>query len=1141
MNKNCSTSSILRLLTIFVIAAALVAGFTPRAVAFAPDTYAPTSRLAEGRWVRVTVPESGLYILTNSDLRRYGFSNPASVRIYGYGGRRLSDRLELSQYTDDLPPVQAELTDRGLVFYAVGPETWERRVSSAYTHTLNPYSTTGSYFLTEETTEAPAIPSDGTAELSASAATTFIDRLFHEQELVSPGESGHLLVGEDLRFTRSRNLTFTLTDGVAGGPMSFIGTVVANASAAGKATIATEDVAATQSIGATPSTNYAMQAEIARTDKVPDNNQLRLTVSYEPGGSVTGAWLNAVDVSYERYIRLNGGKLLFRSDSRNVVLAGATADTRVWDVTDPRSTVRIETTAPTADGQTGWATPFGGIREYAAWNPGATLPSPTFAETVTNQNIHGCETPEMVIFTVADWRAQAERLADLHRLGADSLRVLVVDAQSVYNEFSSGTADINAFRRLLKMFYDRGSDDGRPLRYAMMMGRATHDNRQLTEAVRGLREQILPCWQTDEGLREYYSYMTDDFLGQLEDGAGVRVAADKMSIAVGRAPVGTVAEARGFVDKVAGYMAGSTKSGAWKNRAMIVADDGDNGVHLTQAESLARGFLASDGGENLTLSKIYVDAFDEIGGEAVDARRRMHREIDEGIMLWNYIGHGDRHSLTSEKLITINDATTMTNRNLPFFYSATCSFLRWDGIEKSGCENLLHNQRGGIVGAICPTREVYISENGYLTEAVGRYAFRRGADGRLPAVGEIIRLAKNDMRNSLGTQIAENDNKLKYVMMGDPALRLSMPDPVVRILTIAGETPDQENQVTIAARQSVEVTGVVCDPSGRELTDFDGSVTLSLYDAEETVTTQGRPSDGTEGKVLNFEQQGGLLYTGCDSVRNGRFTLRIAMPSEVADNFRPAALSAYARATDGREAVGVNRDFYVYGYDESAEADTIPPTIEYAWLNHQSFNPGDIVNPSPMFIASVSDNVGINLSTAGIGHSLLLKIDGSDSYSDLSAYYTPSADGTPGGTIAYPLSDLAEGTHSLMFRVWDTSGNSSTRTLDFGVSGSVAPTLYEVYTDANPASVEANFYLSHNRPDAMLTVTVEVFNMLGRLQWSSTVTDRSDMFLSAPLTWDLTDQAGHRVPRGIYLYRATVTCDGQTSSSVSRRIAVTGR
>ena len=193
-----------------------------------------------------------------------------------------------------------------------------------------------------------------------------------------------------------------------------------------------------------------------------------------------------------------------------------------------------------------------------------------------------------------------------------------------------------------------------------------------------------------------------------------------------------------------------------------------------------------------------------------------------------------------------------------------------------------------------------------------------------------------------------------------------------------------------------------------------------------------------------------------------------------------------------------------------------------------------------MFLAAVSDDIGINLSTAGIGHQMSLKLDESRSYNDVAFYYTPSADGSPSGTIAYPLENLTEGNHTLTFRVWDTSGNSATRTLNFFVEQGAQPKIFDIFTDVNPASTEANFYLSHNRPDARLTVTLDIYDMLGHRVWTTTVTDRSDMFLSAPIRWDLTDLGGRRVQRGIYIYRATVSTDGGSVQSAAKRIAVTG-
>lgn len=214
----------------------------------------------------------------------------------------------------------------------------------------------------------------------------------------------------------------------------------------------------------------------------------------------------------------------------------------------------------------------------------------------------------------------------------------------------------------------------------------------------------------------------------------------------------------------------------------------------------------------------------------------------------------------------------------------------------------------------------------------------------------------------------------------------------VALEQIDGQEVNDENQCTIMARQRVRLQGSVYDPSGNIMDDFNGTVALTMYDAEYSTTSQGAPTGGskpTQGEQITFEEQGAKLYMGRDSVVNGRFDITIAMPTEVADNFRPAALNMYAVATDGREASGCNRQFYVYGYDDSAEPDNTPPTINSAYLNHDSFTQGTVVNEAPMFIASVSDDIGINLSTAGIGHQMTLKLDDSKTFTDVAFYYTP--------------------------------------------------------------------------------------------------------------------------------------------------------
>lgn len=1128
---------------------AVVAAFAMAALP--ADHYTEESVLASGRWVKISVDESGLYRIPAATLRQWGFSDPAKVRIHGYGGRRIADALTAANYIDDLPLIQSRsCSDGSVVFYAVGPDSWEGTGKEVRVRRFNPYSTAGYYFVTSADSESRPINATGTPG-AKSPATTFVERLHHEQELVSPGECGALLVGEDFRYTPTRRFTFDLP-GRCDSVMfktSFIAKTYNSSSrvvftANGKQVPAV----AADAINASGA-GEIHGAEGRATHVLPDSlydlgERLELTITHKATSVVYNAWLNYISVNYVRTLSLPAeGHLDFSTDSMSLSLGNATDATHIWDVTDPSEIRDVEFSAEA--GSAVWTARLSGTRDYAAWNDNARLPAPKTVGFVTNQNLHADRDIEMVIFTHPSWRAQAERIAELHRTEPDNMTVKVVDVDDVYNEFSSGAQDVSGLRKYLKMLYDRSSSGDRPLRFVLLMGRMTYDERHLTAGVKALGCPTIPAWQLREdrySLDSEQGYATDDFLAMLEDGSGSRLGSDKLSVAVGRLPVTSTSTARLITDKIISYVRRPPR-GAWKNKVLGLADDLDYGVHYRQTEWFMRGFGLNDNNPYL-LEKVYLPAYELSGGVYQGAREQMFRQLNEGVAWWTFVGHATNHSWTGDGMLTYSDINSLYLRRLPFVYAATCNFLRWDSNTLSGGEILMYEQNGGVIGMISATRPVYITYNGYFTNAIGKEIGRR-VDGRLPATGEIYRRAKNNIRyvddkTGIEGEILNNDNRLRYVFMGDPALRLATPDNLVSIESIGGVSLDSGEQIIIPARGNPVIRGAVTAPDGSVLTDFNGTLLLDLYDADRTpdFVKNGDQYDACKP----FDIHGDRLYSGSCRVTDGRFELSVAMPTQISDNFREATFCMTAYSDDGlTEASGLNHDCYVYGYDELAAEDNEAPVIETFFLNHSTFSSGDDVNPDPVVLATVRDNVGINLSMAGVGQQMSLMLDGKTSYNDVPFYYTPAADGSPSGEIAYPLSGLTEGNHTLRLRVFDTNGNSATRTIDCFVREGLAPTIFDIYTDVSPATTEANFYITHNRPDGMMTVTVSVYNLLGHLLWSQTNTGRSDMFTSAPVTWDLTDGTGNRVGRGIYVYRATVTADGETYQTGSRKIAVTAR
>ena len=86
-------------------------------------------------------------------------------------------------------------------------------------------------------------------------------------------------------------------------------------------------------------------------------------------------------------------------------------------------------------------------------------------------------------------------------------------------------------------------------------------------------------------------------------------------------------------------------------------------------------------------------------------------------------------------------------------------------------------------------------------------------------------------------------------------------------------------------------------------------------------------------------------------------------------------MNFHAVSADHRLTAHGNFGRFVLAGSDSAVADSIGPSI-YCYLNAPSFANGAQVNTTPYFVAEVTDEDGINATGNGIGHDLLLVIDG---------------------------------------------------------------------------------------------------------------------------------------------------------------------
>ena len=1103
--------------------------------------YASESVLNSEKWVKIQVAEDGIYKLTAADLKKMGFSNLDKVAVYGYGGWPLDEDFSTT-YIDDVPEVAVWRGADYLLFYGKGPRKWEYSFSDkSFIHTNNPYSNYGYYFVTEKETAGRTMEKAASAAGATLQVTTFDDYVLHEEELVSVNSSGRELYGESFTSTLSRDFTISvpgITNDEGKATLSFIsrgnGTITMNVD--GNALISGSV--------SVPSDEYEVARELYRERAwTADKGE---TVKVNIGYSTTGhknVHLNYFRLQMKRQLKVYDNYTFFRSlsargNASRFVIQGADASTLVFDVTDGVNPQQMETSLNGTE--LSFSIPASAsLREFVVVKP-SQIKAPVTVGEVANQNLHALPQQDMIIIAQPNFTTQAERLAEAHRT-KDNLTVRVVTPESIYNEFSSGTPDATAYRRFMKMFYDRQTSEADAPKYLLLFGDGSFDNRKLTSAWKSVdMSNMLLTYQTEESLNQY-SYVVDDYFGFLDDANnGEEIYEQKVDIGIGRFPVRTVAQATNAVDKVISYIE-NKNTGAWKNNLCFMADDGNNADrftigHMEEADSLA-DHLNRDHPE-LMIHKLYYDAYkkDKTAGSYPDVRANLQKLLKDGLLLFNYTGHGGTTALSDEKVVTQTDIAQYTYPCLPVWVTATCDFTRFDNVETSAGEDVFLNAKSGGIALFTTVRVAYRPYNAYIDSHLLHNLFSR-VNGRKRSLGDAMKA----MKRSLVASGSYNTNRVKmgFCLIGDPAVKLAYPEYGMKVTAINGQ-PVGETPVSFKALEKITVEGEVLDVSGQLATDFTGIVNPTVKDSKMTVTCL-KNNNQDDSPAFTFTDYPNTIFIGNDSVRNGKFSFTFTVPKDISYSNLQGKMNLYAVDTEsGNEAQGNFDNFIVGGTSDTAETDTIGPEIRALYLNDTTFVDGGQVNTTPYFVAELWDKSGVNITGSSVGHDMMLVIDESTVLSyNLNSYYEllPGEEGT--GIVKFPIPALEPGKHTAEFWVWDILNNSTVRTFTFEVVEGLKPFLFDVIATPGIAREQVTFHLMHNRPESRMRVGIMVYDLAGRQLWKHEESGTSGLFENYTVSWDLTS-GGARMRPGVYIYRAAISTDNSKDATKARKFIILG-
>ncbi len=1118
----------------------------------AQRTYKAHSVLASGDWYKIAIKKAGIYKIDVAFLASLGINTSSlssnSIRLFGNEGGMLPEANYLPR-PDDLEENAIMVVDGGdgvlsgtdyILFFSSGPNQWQTdSVNKKFSHKKNLYSDEAFYYLSIGGTGKRILPSQNNLIPNISI-TSFDNRFFHELDTINFLSSGKEWYGEEFSntpgHTLTRSFSVTIPNLQTNTPVTVMSDCVARSvGAAGRLDVSVNNQPV-QQISISPISGGQYDVIAKEVNAVAGANvsqpDLSITYSYVPGSFNSQSWLNWFEVFSRCNLSMKGiDQLLFRdwnsvgNNAGEFVISDANSATEVWDVSDPLTPVKMQTSLQGNDCK--FVNSCKNLEEYVAFNSSNFL-QPVSMGKVPNQDLHGLSATDLIIITTPSILPQAQRLGQFHQTKGN-LKFIAVTTDQVCNEFSSGIPDPSAIRDFVKMFYDRSASNvaERP-KYLLLFGDASFDYKDRINN----NTNLVPAYENNSSLDPLGTYTSDDFFGFLDDNEDINsnILINQLDIGIGRIPAKNVNEARNYVDKVEAYYS-KESFGPWRNNQLFIADDEDFNLHLQDAEALTATSKAV--APVFDITKVYLDAFKQesgAGGSSYpQANQVINNQVYNGTLIWNYSGHGGSNRLAEETIIDQDIVNSWDNPNkLPLFITATCDFAPYDNPSVNSLgENILLRPKTGGIALLTTTRVVFSFSNRIINNNYLQFALQPDSNGIYKSLGESIKDAKNYTYQTSG-DIANNR---KFTLLGDPALMLTY--PLLKIQATKVNNIPVAQADTIGATEKVVIEGNVTDVKGNLLTDFNGTVYPTVFDKVQTINTLG--NDATS-QVVGFQAQNNILYKGKASVVNGKFSFNFKMPKDINYQYGNGKLSLYAE-NGSTDADGYFTNFIIGGIDSSGNNDKEGPIIK-AYLNDENFVNGSITNENPVLVVKLTDSSGINIAGTGIGHDIVATLDNDNrQYFILNDFYQADLNNYQQGEIHFQMPSLTSGLHSLKIKAWDVLDNSSEYLLEFNVIKNDELVLDHVLNYPNPFTTKTQFWFEHNRPEQNLQVKVQVFTLTGKVVKTIKQTINNAGNRSCEIEWDGRDEFGDKLGRGVYLYRLTVIApEGKKKEKIEKLV-----
>lgn len=1083
--------------------------------------------VSSGNWYKLAVESEGIYKLDAAALAAAGINLTAAdiptIKIFGNGGKELSEKVSdgINNNLNEQPIIVRTKADGNLdaiIFYASDTRGFDYDKED-FRHFINHYTVKNSYLLTWGGSNGRRAVAQ---EIPSGAATHtpshFTSRIFHEEELVNPYTlpSGRRWFGEMVNDALPLTFTTQLPGLVRQGDILYRVNVAQRAKTNGTFTISEGNtnifrVALTGFADSyLDATSSGPQEAAFKAQQIPGDNRSALKFAYTGTAGSTG-YVDWFEIHYPRELTSHNGELeLFGNKNTTGIteytINGFSGEILGFDVTDRANPVFLKNSATTGG--------MFGIKEDSVVAPRRYFIASSFKNPQIQkfdlEDLRGQKfNTDVILITHEDFLTSANNYKK-YRESKGELSVVVITTKSIFAAYSYGAPDPTALRDFLAQAYHNA--DKKP-RYVLFWGDGHYDYRNIATK----RTNFIPTYESQDADGVWKStdtYSTEDYFARI---VGDDEVAD---LALGRLPISSDSEGEWMKEKISLYEQNSSKD-IWRSTVTLVADDGptsnpdpDGSLHNDQSERLSKQHIPAD----ILQNKIYMVEFPK---DNSPGGRRKPRVTDQllnavntsGTLLLNWIGHGNprlwAHEAIFEKESTI---PLMTNLDKLFFLTAaTCDFGRFDQSEnQSGAEDLVLSRKGGAIGVFSASRVVFSLENAEINQLFYKQLFS-AKNERQYCIGDAYYAVK---------QVMHADNDEKFFLLGDPTLQLLAPRQTVQIESINGQSAANDT-VSLKALAAVTLSGRIIKADSSLDDSFNGTVIVNMFDSDINLDVIEAETEDR----FSIQKTGGALTKGAFKVINGKFTASFVIPKDISFVGLPGRLYSYALSDDDRFAKGATRSFKVNGIDSVTSVDYYGPKIDL-YVDGKTFKAGNLVRKSPVIIAEISDETGINTTGAGVGHNIEMWLDDNLRSENVTPLFSTSFEDARIGKVEKQVFNLSPGRHSVRLRAWDVFNNYSEQETYFVVAESDEKMIAsDVSSAPNPFSDKTCFSFQHNQ-SAEFSAGIRIFTTSGDMVRSLDFSVGTSH--TGEVCWDGRDDAGNSVAGGMYVYSVTMTAENGT-------------